>query len=54
MSSSVVEEFRSKLIGTWQIESVTATRPVKKGDSEDAIHPYTKNVKGFIMYTPGM
>jgi hypothetical protein len=42
---------RQKLIGTWKLESYTAY-PTPTSAIQRATYPMTKNVTGFIMYTP--
>lgn len=40
--------FRSQLLGTWELVSVTATNPE---DASDVIYPMGKEPRGLIMYT---
>ena len=42
---------RQKLIGTWKLESYTAY-PTPTSTIQRPTYPMTKNVTGFIMYTP--
>ena len=42
---------RQKLIGTWKLESYTAY-PTPTSNIQRPTYPMTKNVTGFIMYTP--
>jgi hypothetical protein len=42
---------RQKLIGTWRLESYTAY-PTPTSTIQRPTYPMTKNVTGFIMYTP--
>ena len=42
---------RQKLIGTWKLESYTAF-PTPNSNIQRPTYPMTRNVTGFIMYTP--
>ena len=43
--------FTTELIGTWKLESYTAY-PTPNSNIQRPTYPMTKNVTGFIMYTP--